>query len=219
MIRIVICMIFSFAVACKPSTGQQSKNNKAMEKIPQTSISVPEGKEIATFGSGCFWCIEAIYQDIEGVTNVQSGYSGGHIEKPSYRQVTSGTTGHAEVIQFTFDPKVISFEELLEIFWSTHDPTTLNRQGADVGPQYRSAIFYHNDEQKEKAEFFKKKLNESGSFPKPIVTEITTFSNFYVAEDYHQNYFKDNGTQPYCQLVIKPKVDKFKKVFAEKLKN
>ncbi|MCH7409253.1 peptide-methionine (S)-S-oxide reductase MsrA [Belliella sp. DSM 111904] len=190
-----------------------------MEKIPQTSISVPEGKEIATFGSGCFWCIEAIYQDIEGVTNVQSGYSGGHIEKPSYRQVTSGTTGHAEVIQFTFDPKVISFEELLEIFWSTHDPTTLNRQGADVGPQYRSAIFYHNDEQKEKAEFFKKKLNESGSFPKPIVTEITTFSNFYVAEDYHQNYFKDNGTQPYCQLVIKPKVDKFKKVFAEKLKN
>jgi peptide-methionine (S)-S-oxide reductase len=175
--------------------------------------------EIATLGSGCFWCIEAIYQDLNGVLGLKSGYSGGHIENPTYRQVTSGTTGHAEVIQFSFDPNVISFEEILEIFWSTHDPTTLNRQGADVGPQYRSAVFYHNEKQKEVAEFYKEKLDSSGAFDKKIVTEISPFSNFYAAEDYHQNYFNDNGMQPYCQIVIKPKVDKFKKVFADKLKN
>ncbi|MCH7415545.1 peptide-methionine (S)-S-oxide reductase MsrA [Belliella sp. R4-6] len=190
-----------------------------MKEIPKTKVEVQNGMELATLGSGCFWCIEAIYQDLKGVEGVKSGYSGGHIDNPSYRQVTSGTTGHAEVIQFSFDPMVISFEEILEIFWSTHDPTTLNRQGADVGPQYRSAIFYHSDKQKEVAEFYKKKLDESGSFDNKIVTEITAFNNFYVAEDYHQNYFNDNGMQPYCQIVIRPKVEKFKKVFADKLKN
>ncbi|MCH7397122.1 peptide-methionine (S)-S-oxide reductase MsrA [Belliella sp. DSM 107340] len=189
-----------------------------MKEIPKTKTNIPDNMEVATLGSGCFWCIEAIYQDLVGVKDVKSGYSGGHIDNPTYRQVTSGTTGHAEVIQFFFDPKVISFEEILEVFWSTHDPTTLNRQGADVGPQYRSAIFYHSDKQREVAEFYKSKLDGSGSFDSKIVTEITPFSNFYVAEDYHQNYFNDNGMQPYCQMVIRPKVEKFKKVFADKLK-
>ncbi|WP_439647570.1 peptide-methionine (S)-S-oxide reductase MsrA [Belliella alkalica] len=201
------------------SNIQAQQKTKSMKEIPKTKVEVQNGMELATLGSGCFWCIEAIYQDLKGVEGVKSGYSGGHIDNPSYRQVTSGTTGHAEVIQFSFDPMVISFEEILEIFWSTHDPTTLNRQGADVGPQYRSAIFYHSDKQKEVAEFYKKKLDESGSFDNKIVTEITAFNNFYVAEDYHQNYFNDNGMQPYCQIVIRPKVEKFKKVFADKLKN
>lgn len=189
-----------------------------MQNLPKTTINVEEGLEVAILGGGCFWCTEAIYQDLIGVKKVLSGYSGGHVDNPTYRQVTSGTTGHAEVIQVVFDPKEISFEEVLEIFWATHDPTTLNRQGADVGPQYRSAVFYQSEDQKQKAEFFKKKLDESGAFSRPIVTEITAFSNFYVAEDYHQNYFKENGGQPYCQFVIRPKMEKFKKAFAEKLK-
>lgn len=189
-----------------------------MQNLPKTNIKVEEGLEVAILGGGCFWCTEAIYQDLIGVKKVLSGYSGGHVDNPTYRQVTSGTTGHAEVIQVVFDPKEISFEEVLEIFWATHDPTTLNRQGADVGPQYRSAVFYQSEDQKQKAEFFKKKLDESGAFSRPIVTEITAFSNFYVAEDYHQNYFKENGGQPYCQFVIRPKMEKFKKAFAEKLK-
>ena len=195
-----------------------NKNEKSMQNLPKTTIKIEEGLEVAILGGGCFWCTEAIYQDLIGVKKVLSGYSGGHVDNPTYRQVTSGTTGHAEVIQVVFDPKEISFEEVLEIFWATHDPTTLNRQGADVGPQYRSAVFYHSEDQKQKAEFFKKKLDESGAFSRPIVTEITAFSNFYVAEDYHQNYFKENGGQPYCQFVIRPKMEKFKKAFAEKLK-
>ncbi|EOZ97728.1 Peptide methionine sulfoxide reductase MsrA [Indibacter alkaliphilus LW1] len=211
---IIPFMLMCF-LACGQSNLQKAKN---MQELPKTQVNVPEGMEVATLGSGCFWCIEAIYQDLKGVTDVRSGYSGGHVEKPAYRQVTSGTTGHAEVIQFYYDPKVISFQDVLEIFWSTHDPTTLNRQGADVGPQYRSAVFYHSEEQKQQAEFFMKKLDESKAFDRPIVTEITAFSNFYVAEDYHQNYFNDNGMQPYCQVVIRPKVEKFKKVFADKLK-
>lgn len=212
-----LTFIFLLAnVACAQST---SKTEKRMQNLPKTEVESPEGWEVVTIGGGCFWCTEAIYQNLNGVENVLSGYSGGHIENPTYRQVTSGNTGHAEVIQFHFDPKVISFQEILEIFWSTHDPTTLNRQGADVGPQYRSAIFYHNEAQKDEALFFKNKLDESGAFGKPIVTEITAFSNFYVAEDYHQNYFNDNGMQPYCQFVIRPKLEKFKKVFAEKLKD
>jgi peptide-methionine (S)-S-oxide reductase len=213
--------LFLIAVLAVFSLNQaySQQKNRSMKEIPKTQINTLEGMEIATLGSGCFWCIEAIYQDLNGVLGLKSGYSGGHIENPTYRQVTSGTTGHAEVIQFSFDPNVISFEEILEIFWSTHDPTTLNRQGADVGPQYRSAVFYHNEKQKEVAEFYKEKLDSSGAFDKKIVTEISPFSNFYAAEDYHQNYFNDNGMQPYCQIVIKPKVDKFKKVFADKLKN
>ncbi|ERM81592.1 peptide methionine sulfoxide reductase [Rhodonellum psychrophilum GCM71 = DSM 17998] len=215
---LLILLSFSFTSLLANGQSQNQYNEKNMLEIPKTNVEIPEGYEIATLGSGCFWCIEAIYQELNGVDKVKSGYSGGHIASPTYRQVTNGTTGHAEVIQFLFDPKILTFSEILEIFWSTHDPTTLNRQGADVGPQYRSAVFYHSDSQKQEAEFFKKKLDDAGAFNRPIVTEITPFSNFYVAEDYHQNYFKDNGMQPYCQIVVRPKVEKFKKVFAEKLK-
>ncbi|HMP17332.1 MAG TPA: peptide-methionine (S)-S-oxide reductase MsrA [Gemmatales bacterium] len=174
--------------------------------------------ETATFGNGCFWCTEAIFQRLKGVVTVKSGYTGGKVKNPTYKQVCEGNTGHAEAIQITFDPKVITYAELLEVFWQTHDPTTLNRQGADVGTQYRSAIFYHTPEQKKLAEEYKQKLDKSGAFNKPIVTEITAASKFYVAEDYHQNYYNLNGSQPYCQAVIKPKMEKFKKVFADKLK-
>lgn len=172
----------------------------------------------ATFGTGCFWCTEAVFQDLEGVNSVVSGYTGGRTDNPTYNQVTSGTTGHAEVIQITFDPKVISYEELLEVFWKTHDPTTLNRQGNDVGSQYRSAIFYHSDEQKQLAEQYKTQLDASATFNDSIVTEITPMKDFFPAEDYHQNYFKLNGSQPYCAFVVRPKVEKMKKYFGEKLK-
>lgn len=172
----------------------------------------------ATFGSGCFWCVEAIFQGVEGVEKVVSGYSGGHVKNPTYKEVCQGTTGHAEVCQLSYDPDIVSFEELLEIFWKTHDPTTLNRQGNDVGTQYRSVVFYHNDRQKALAKKYKKKLDESGAFKDPIVTEIKAYKKMYVADDYHQNYFNENGSQPYCSFVIQPKVDKFKKVFKDKLK-
>ncbi len=173
--------------------------------------------EQATFGAGCFWCVEAIFQNLKGVHKVVSGYTGGHVKNPAYREVCNGTTGHAEVCQIDFDPEVISFEELLDVFFQTHDPTTLNRQGNDVGTQYRSAIFYHNDEQKLQAEAFKQKLEDARAFDSPIVTEISPLDEFYLAENYHQNYFNQNPSQPYCALMIKPKVDKFKKLFAEKL--
>lgn len=174
--------------------------------------------EQATFGGGCFWCTEAIYQNLKGVKQVVSGFAGGHIKNPSYSQVTSGTSGHAEVIQVTFDPEIISYRELLEVFWSTHDPTTLNRQGADVGPQYRSIVLFHTDEQQNEASYLRENLDNSQAYPKPIVTEIKPFEDFYEAENYHQNYYKENSTQPYCQFVIKPKLDKFSKVFSDKLK-
>ncbi|MCK6617892.1 MAG: peptide-methionine (S)-S-oxide reductase MsrA [Cyclobacteriaceae bacterium] len=183
-----------------------------------TKITMNQSLSLATFGSGCFWCTEAIFQRVNGVEKVESGYSGGKVKNPTYKEVCSGVTGHAEVVQITYDPKIISFDELLEIFWQTHDPTTLNRQGADVGTQYRSVIFYHTQEQKLLAEQYKKKLDESGAFERPIVTEISPFTGFYKAEDYHQNYYNLNGSAPYCSYVIQPKVDKFKKVFASKLK-
>lgn len=174
--------------------------------------------DTATFGTGCFWCTEAIFEQLEGVKKVSSGYSGGHVPNPSYEEVCAGTTGHAEVVQIVYDPEIISFDELLAVFWQTHDPTTLNRQGNDVGPQYRSVIFYHNEEQRQKAEMYKKKLDESGAFDHPIVTEISPFDKFYVAEAYHQDYYRNNPSQAYCYYVIKPKLEKFKKVFAHKLK-
>ena len=183
-----------------------------------TTENKTNGLQVATFGNGCFWCTEAIFQRLNGVEKVVSGYSGGKVKNPTYKEVCSGLTGHAEVIQITYDPKRISFDELLEVFWKTHDPTTLNRQGADEGTQYRSAVFYHTDEQKRLAEEYKKKLDASGAFDNPIVTEITPFTAFYPAEDYHQNYFNLNGTQPYCSFVIQPKVEKFEKVFKSKLK-
>jgi len=175
--------------------------------------------QIATFGSGCFWCTEAIFQNIDGVQKVVSGYMGGQVKNPTYKEVCSGLTGHAEVLQVTFNPDEVGYDELLEIFWKTHDPTTLNRQGNDIGSQYRSAIFYHNDEQKQLAGRYKEQLNAAEAFDQPIVTEITPASVFYKAEDYHQNYYNLNGDAPYCAFVIKPKVEKFKKVFKEKLKN
>lgn len=171
--------------------------------------------EKATFGAGCFWCVEAIFQRVKGVERVVSGYMGGKIANPTYKEVCSGLTGHAEVVQVSFNPDVVSYDSLLEIFWKTHDPTTLNKQGADYGTQYRSAVFYHSEEQKRTAEQLKQKLNEEKIWDNQIVTEITEASHFYEAEDYHQNYFNDNGNQPYCSMVIKPKVEKFDKVFGK----
>ena len=174
--------------------------------------------EKTTLGAGCFWCIEAIYQDLQGVEKVESGYAGGHVANPTYREVCNGTTGHAEVAQITFDPAIISFEDILTVFWRTHDPTTLNRQGADVGTQYRSAIFYHDEQQRAIAEKSLTETEASGVWSDPIVTEIAPLGTFYVAEDYHQNYYKDNAYQPYCRAVIDPKVRKFRKAFKDKLK-
>ncbi len=186
--------------------------------LPLTSVEIPEGLELITLGAGCFWCTEAVFQRLAGVEKVVSGYAGGIIEAPSYKEICTGTTGHAEVINVYFDPKKVSLESLLEVFWATHDPTTLNRQGGDVGPQYRSAIFYQTENQREIASRLKEELNAAKVFDRPIVTEITAFSNFYPAEDYHQEYFNLNGMQPYCQFVVKPKVDKLKKFFGERLK-
>jgi peptide-methionine (S)-S-oxide reductase len=174
--------------------------------------------EIATFGNGCFWCTEAIFQRIEGVNAVASGYSGGSVKDPTYKEVCSGLTGHAEVIQVTFDSAIVSYAALLEVFWRTHDPTTLNRQGNDVGSQYRSVIFYHDETQRQTAEELMQQLTEAGVYDQPIVTEIVPFERFYKAEDYHQNYFVDNGNVPYCAIIVQPKVEKFKKVFSDKLK-
>ena len=175
-------------------------------------------KGVITFGAGCFWCTEAVFLNVKGVLKVESGYSGGKAKNPTYREVCTGETGHAEVTQITYDPKLISFEDLLEVFWNTHDPTTLNRQGADEGTQYRSVIYYRSEEQKKMAEAYKKQLESSHVFKNPIVTEISPFTVFYKAEDYHQNYFALNPNAGYCQYVIRPKVDKFKKQFAAKLR-
>jgi len=178
-----------------------------------------QDKALATFGGGCFWCTEAVYDQLNGVDKAVAGYSGGTVKNPTYKEICTGNTGHAEVIQITYDPQVVSFEELLEVFFATHDPTTLNRQGADVGTQYRSAIFYHSDEQKRKAEFIIDELNKQSAFDDPIVTEVTAFDLFYEAENYHQDYFANNPNQPYCRMVVNPKVEKFKKLFEDKLKS
>ncbi|HZH36735.1 MAG TPA: peptide-methionine (S)-S-oxide reductase MsrA [Flavisolibacter sp.] len=175
--------------------------------------------ETATFGTGCFWCTEAIFEQLSGVVKVTSGYMGGKVKNPTYKEVCDGETGHAECVQVTYEPSKISFDELLKVFFQVHDPTSLNRQGADVGTQYRSAIFYHNAEQKEKAEYYKKELDKNGAYDKAIVTEINPASDFYVAEDYHQEYYRNNkNTNPYCSIVIRPKLEKFQKVFSDKLK-
>ena len=174
--------------------------------------------EVTTLGGGCFWCLEAVFDEVRGVQDVVSGYAGGFVVNPTYRQVCDGKTGHAEVVRVTFDPAVITFREILEIFFAIHDPTTLNRQGADVGPQYRSAIFYHSPQQKETAQTVIAELNADRVFDKPIVTEVTGATRFYAAEDYHQEYFRKNPYQPYCQVVVSPKVAKLRKNFAEKLK-
>jgi peptide-methionine (S)-S-oxide reductase len=176
-------------------------------------------REVATLAGGCFWCLEAVFDDLSGVESVESGYMGGERPNPTYRQVCTGTTGHAEVVQVTFDPEAVSFRELLEVFFTIHDPTTLNRQGADVGTQYRSAIFYHSPEQKSIAESTIAELDAKGIWGAPIVTEVVPAVEFYVAEDYHQEYYAGNASQPYCQMVVAPKVAKFRQKFTEKLKS
>lgn len=205
----LVLMAAFFMSACS-----QTKETKVMEKNKANT----SGYDTATFGAGCFWCVEAVFQQLKGVVKVTSGYSGGDVKNPSYEQVCSGTTGAAEVAQIVYDPKVISFKELLEVFWQTHDPTTINRQGNDVGTQYRSAVFYHNEEQKKLAEKYKDELNKSGAWDKPLVTKIEPFTAFYPAESYHQNYYNQNQDAPYCTYMIRPKLDKFKKAFHDKLK-
>lgn len=208
LLLLLIPIIFIFAY---------NYNDKSEYK-KDTTMSDSSNLDKATFGSGCFWCTEAIFEKLNGVESVISGYSGGTTVNPTYKEVTTGKTGHAEVTQILYDSKIISFTELLEVFWQTHDPTTLNRQGNDIGTQYRSAIFYHNEEQKKLAEEYKNKLEEAKVFDNPIVTEITKFDVFYPAEDYHQDYYEQNKSQPYCSFVITPKVEKFNKVFKDKLK-
>lgn len=175
-------------------------------------------REVATLGGGCFWCLEAVYDKLAGVTDVVSGYAGGPKPNPTYREVCNGNTGHAEVVQVTFDPEQVSFREVLEVFFTIHDPTTLNRQGADTGTQYRSVIFYHSEAQRQTAQQLIGELNTQQLWPRPIVTELSAAPTFYVAEDYHQEYFENNGGQPYCQVVVSPKVAKFRKQFAQRLK-
>ena len=211
----ILPLVFCLFNSCKA----ESLNNQ-QAKISDMSIK-PEFTDttaVATFGAGCFWCVEAIFQDLNGVYSVESGYMGGEKKDPTYKEVCTGTTGHAEVCRIVYDPRVLTYKELLEIFWQTHDPTTLNRQGNDAGTQYRSAIFYYSDDQKKESEFYKSELDKSGAFSDPIVTTLEPVDTFYPAEDYHQNYFNQNGDQPYCSFVIKPKVEKFKKVFSSRLK-
>ena len=201
--KVALLLLFAVLINYKPAAAQNA---------------AAAGTEKATFGMGCFWCSEAVFQRLKGVVKVESGYAGGKVKNPSYEDVCTGNTGHAEVIQVTYQPKEISYKELLEIFWTMHDPTTLNRQGADEGTQYRSVIFYHNATQKAMADAYKTELNKQKVYPDPIVTAIDPFTNFYVAENYHQNYFMLNGKEPYCRMVIQPKVDKLEKVFKQKLK-
>lgn len=207
--------VVSLSVFGVSQHGNQRERDAAMSNEP---IKGSEDLEIATFGGGCFWCTEAIFERVEGVESVVSGYSGGHVDNPSYQQVCTGTTGHAEVVQITYDPETVAYEDLLEIFWKTHDPTTPNRQGPDIGPQYRSVIFFHNDQQRQLAEQYKRKLDESSAFSAPIVTEINPFKEFYPAEQYHQEYYRQNQGKPYCARVIRPKLEKFEKVFRDHVK-
>lgn len=211
-----VAFILVFCFVAVSACGQKT-NEKKQKKTDNMANS--GNLEVVTLGAGCFWCVEAVFQQIEGVSKVESGYSGGHKDNPTYKEVCSETTGHAEVCQITFDKSKVSFQEILEVFFGTHDPTTLNRQGNDVGSQYRSAIFYHTPEQKAIAEKVISTLNAEKVFSKPIVTEVTAFSKFYKAEDYHQNYYNNNPGQGYCVFVIKPKLEKLKKVFKDKLKN
>ena len=209
---IVTVLIFAF-LSCNLSADKKVENKKFTQNIKSMNQF-----ELATFGNGCFWCTEAIFEQLEGVKKVESGYAGGQIKNPSYKEVCSGTTGHAEVIRLTYDPKVISYRELLDVFFNTHDPTTLNRQGADVGTQYRSVIFYHNEDQKTVANEMINDLENENVFEDKIVTEVTPINNYYVAENYHQDYYNNNTNQGYCRAVINPKLEKFIKKYKSKLK-
>ena len=201
-------------------TSCQAKEKKytVQEYKEPIKMNIQEGKEVATFAGGCFWCTEAIFQEVKGVEKVVSGYTGGFIKNPAYREVCNGTTGHAEAIQITFNPELVSYEDLLEIFFGTHDPTTLNRQGADVGTQYRSEVFYHSEAQKEKAEQYIQWIEQEKLYSKPIVTKVSPASEFYAAEEYHQDYYNQNSQQGYCQMVIAPKLEKLRKYYQSKLK-
>lgn len=206
------------AISCAQSDKKQKKKmNKEAATTDENNVDTT-GTQIATFGTGCFWCTEAVFESLDGVKKVVSGYAGGHVANPTYKEVCTGNTGHAECAQITYDPKVISYADLLEAFFRSHDPTSLNKQGNDIGTQYRSVIFYNNEEQKEVAQKAIAELDKSGAYPKPIVTEVSKAPTFYTAEDYHQNYFANNPEQGYCAFVIAPKLDKFKKVFKDKLK-
>ena len=209
---IVTVLLFAF-LSCNLSAGKKVENKKYTQNIKSMNQF-----ELATFGNGCFWCTEAIFEQLEGVKKVESGYAGGEIKNPTYKEVCTGTTGHAEVIRLTFDPKVISYRELLDVFFDTHDPTTLNRQGGDVGTQYRSVIFYHNEDQKSVANKMIADLENENVFEDKIVTEVTGINNYYVAENYHQDYFNNNKSQGYCRVVINPKLEKFVKKYKSKLK-
>jgi peptide-methionine (S)-S-oxide reductase len=213
LILIFICLQI---VACgQASLIEQSNTFKKMKELKTNSeIKI----DTATFGAGCFWCTEAQFQQLKGVEKVVSGYMGGHVAAPTYKDVCTGTTGHAEVTNVYYDPNIISYDALLAAFFVSHDPTQLNRQGNDLGTQYRSVIFYHNDEQKQLSTTYIKKLNEEQVYPSPIVTEISAAQVFYPAEDYHQNYYNQNGREPYCHFVIQPKIEKFQKVFKDKIK-
>jgi peptide-methionine (S)-S-oxide reductase len=208
----VLLLAVSLAACAQP---KKEKNLSMMN-----NETIPNGvkTDTATFGEGCFWCTEAFFQRLNGVYKVVSGYGGGHVENPTYEEVCDKTTGHVELARIIYDPAKISFDELLEVFWKTHDPTTMDQQGNDVGPQYRSVIYYNSEEQKQKALHYKEKLDKSGAWDKPIVTMIEPFKNFYPAENYHQNYYNDNQNQGYCRFVIAPKLEKFEKVFKDKLK-
>lgn len=208
IINIVLYISLLINYSCQANSIKSEKKN---------SMDGQNNYEVAIFGAGCFWCTEAVFQRLKGVIKVESGYSGGTVPNPSYEAVCTGKTGHAECSRITFDPKIISYAELLEVFWKTHNPTELNRQGADTGTQYRSVIFYQNEEQKKLAENYKNELEKAKIWSSPIVTEISPLKSFYIAEDYHQNYYNQHSGQPYCSFVITPKLEKFEKVFADKL--
>lgn len=216
ILRIVLCLLLFFVALNFVGCNESRTHIKEQEMKNMSTENVKT--DTATFGSGCFWCTEAIFERVNGVLDVVSGYSGGHVDNPTYEEVCNGTTGHAECTQITFNPDIISYDELLEIFWKTHDPTTFNRQGNDVGTQYRSVIFFHNEEQKQKAEYYKQKLGDEKIWKDPIVTEISPSTKFYKAEKYHQDYYENNPYQGYCAFVITPKIEKFEKVFKDKLK-
>lgn len=210
----LVCVTFA---SCAQKRNTTAMNQFKEDPVTPTAVA-DQGLDTATFAEGCFWCTEAFFQQLKGVKKVISGYSGGHVPNPSYEQVCTGTTGHAEASNIIYDPTEISYDKLLEAFWESHDPTTLNRQGNDIGPQYRSVVFFHNEAQKQKAEEYKQKLNASGAFPHPVITAIEPYKNFYVAENYHQDYYNENPNKPYCQIVIRPKLEKFRKVFSQDLK-
>ncbi|SDC99768.1 peptide-methionine (S)-S-oxide reductase MsrA [Williamwhitmania taraxaci] len=214
--KTTISIVFLLLVAGGLSQQCASEPQKTQHK--ERMMTATENLDTATLAGGCFWCIEAVFQQLNGVMLVKSGYTGGEVVNPTYDAVCSGSTGHAEAIQIVYDPTKVSFAKLLEVFFTVHDPTTLNRQGADAGTQYRSAVFYHSDDQRKMAETVIAKLNSSGTWTNPIVTEIKPVKPFYVAEKYHQNYFNDNKQQPYCRMVIQPKMEKFQKVFKEIIK-